>query len=73
MLAKLSIVVDKNTDQQRSSVQQGKPDPRDLWRPKDNQHKAQLSSISSTIYTKLLYSCVVSRVKNKYNHNLKPS
>ena len=29
-------------------------------RPKDNQLKAQISSISFTIYTKLLYSGVVS-------------
>ena len=59
MLAKLCVEVDE-TDWQKSSVQQGKPDPKDLWRPKDNQHKAQISSTSFTISTKLLYSGVVS-------------
>ena len=69
MLAKLGIEVDE-TDQQRSSAQQSKPDPKDLWRPKDNQHKAQISSISFTIYTKLLYSCVVS-IEQRINITIK--
>ena len=46
-------------DEERSSAQQGKPDPWDLWRPKDNQHKAQISITFYINVTKLLYSCVV--------------
>ena len=46
MLAKpcMKSMLRENTE--RSSVQQGKPDPCNLWRPKDNQHKAQISSIT---------------------------
>ena len=46
MLAKLYERGDMSDGDRRREidVQWGKPDPWDLWRHKDNQHKAQISS-----------------------------
>ena len=52
-------VHDADGERKRSSVQWGKPDLEIFWRPKDNQHKAQISSTFNIYVTKLLYSCVV--------------
>ena len=45
------MVRESDGDKKRETdVQRGKPDPWDLWRHKDNQHKAQINSNFIYVY-----------------------